>query len=82
MHHIDHTQTGFLKALILIISLCIVRITEASNFQKVLIVGDSMGEFMGKTIESICIGTEVQNAAISGTTAQDWAEYNSDVLEN
>jgi len=41
-----------------------------------------MGEFMGKTLESICIGTEVQNAAISGTTAQDWAEYKSDVLEN
>jgi len=41
-----------------------------------------MGEFMGKTLESICIGTEAQNAAISGTTADDWAGYSSDVLEN
>jgi len=77
MHHIDHT--GFLKALVLVISLCVVRKSEATN--KILIVGDSMGEFMGKTLESICIGSEVQNAAIGGTTAVDWTEYTSDVLK-
>jgi len=76
MHHINHS--GFFKALMLVISLCVVRKTEAT---KILIVGDSMGEFMGKTLESICMGSEVHNAAIGGTTAEDWTEYTSDVLE-
>jgi len=76
MHRIK--QEGVLKALILTISLCILHQAKAAS---VLIVGDSMGQYMGKTLQSICLGTEVQNAAIGGTTADDWASYTSDVLK-
>jgi len=48
---------------------------------KILILGDSMGEFMGTTLDSLCLGSEIQNAAIGGTSADDWSEYSSEVLE-
>jgi len=47
----------------------------------VLIVGDSMGEFSGKSLESYCTGARVQNAAIGGTTALDWANFDSSYVE-
>jgi len=40
-----------------------------------------MGSFMGQTLESLCVGSVVQNAAIGGTTAVDWANYEPGVLE-
>jgi len=33
-----------------------------------------MGEFAGKALESFCAGVQVYNAAIAGTTAQQWAD--------
>lgn len=62
--------------LVYVISFCVH--TKAT---KILIVGDSNGEFMGTTLDSLCLGSEIQNAAIGGTTADDWSEYSSDVLE-
>lgn len=50
--------------------------------KKVLLVGDSMSSYMGQTLESICAGTEVFNAGIGGTTAQEWASYSSNVVNS
>eukprot|EP00979_Chaetoceros_neogracilis_P017224 scaffold10191_cov283-Chaetoceros_neogracile.AAC.4 len=44
----------------------------------VLLVGDSMTEFMGKTLESFCTDVNVYNAGIAGTTAKQWASYTAD----
>lgn len=67
---------GLITALVLALSFCIeVKAT------KILIVGDDVGESMGKTLESLCPGSEVQNAAIKGTTAVQWSTYTSDVLK-
>mmetsp|Transcript_36590 Transcript_36590/g.44168 ORF Transcript_36590/g.44168 Transcript_36590/m.44168 type:complete len:361 (+) Transcript_36590:70-1152(+) len=54
---------------------------SAVEASRVLILGDSMGSFMGQTLESLCVGSEIQNAAIGGTTAVDWAEYDSSILD-
>jgi len=40
---------------------------------KVLIIGDSMGEFAATSLEKFCPGATVNNAAVGGTTADpDW----------
>lgn len=66
---------------LVIVSLCFDRKLSGAEATRVLILGDSMGEFMGQTLESLCVGSIVQNAAIGGTTADDWAEYDSGILE-
>lgn len=43
---------------------------QAAN---VLVIGDSMSEYAGKSLESFCRGTQVRNAAVGGTTAAQWA---------
>lgn len=58
---------------------CLISCTATNN---VLIVGDSMGEFMGKTLETLCPGTTVYNGAIGGTTADDWAEATDDIISS
>ena len=50
-----------------------------SEAVKILLLGDSMAEFMGESIlEEICGDSIVVNAGIGGTTAQQWAEYDMD----
>jgi len=49
----------------------------------VLVVGDSMGKLMGtELIEMACIGSTVCNAAVSGTTAAQWATYDNKKVKN
>ena len=52
-----------------------------SKAAKVLVVGDSMGEFSTNSIETWCSGAQVSNAAIGGTTAADWATFTSDQID-
>jgi len=40
---------------------------------KILILGDSMGEFSGTALQSFCKGSTVKNAGEGGTTAVQWA---------
>jgi len=47
---------------------------------EILMVGDSMSEFMGQSLESFCGGSTVFNAGLGGTTAEQWAEYEAEVL--
>lgn len=48
----------------------------------ILLVGDSHSEFMGKTMESYCPGSTVGNAGISGSTAAQWATYDTGVISS
>lgn len=45
----------------------------SSTATNILIVGDSMGAIMETKLETVCSGSKVCNAAISGTTAAQWA---------
>ena len=47
---------------------------------RILMVGDSMAEFMGQALESFCANSKVYNAGIGGTTAQQWSSYSKDDL--
>ena len=44
---------------------------------KILIVGDSMGEFSCNFIQELCAGSTVENKAISGSTAWSWRKGGS-----
>lgn len=51
--------------------------------KKVLVIGDSMGEFSGTALESFCKGITVKNAAAGGTTAVQWTSGdNLDAIES
>ena len=43
-------------------------------FAKILIVGDSMGEFECSTVAEFCSGQEVVNEAVAGSTAYQWGD--------
>ena len=47
-----------------------------------LIVGDSIAEYMGRTLETFCPGSQVYNVGKSGSTAEDWAKMSSDVVKD
>jgi len=65
---------SFLSAITL--SALLLQLSTATT--NILIVGDSIGAYMGEAfLEGVCIGSNVCNAAISGTTAAEWAKYDS-----
>jgi len=67
--------------LLLLLLFAIIFQTDATN--NILVVGDSMGSYMGKTLENICPGAAIQNAAIGGTTALQWAnDFNAEALDS
>jgi len=49
--------------------------------QQILLVGDSMASFMGHTLESFCQSAKVSNAGIGGTTAENWASFTANDIE-
>ena len=69
---------------LLLLSLIVVAIfpytCHATN-TNILLLGDSMTEFMGQTLETFCAGTHVVNGGMSGTTAEEWSSYSSDDIE-
>lgn len=81
MQGINHICSLF-KVCVLFVSLCIFQnsIVVAVPKPDILIVGDSMGKYMGNTLESLCKRSAVQNAAISGSTADEWANFTPDDL--
>ncbi len=52
----------------------------AEPVSNILILGDSMGEFMGKTLESFCSDVTVENAGIGGTTADQWTKATAQII--
>lgn len=59
---------------IVMLSALLLQCTTATN---ILVVGDSIGLAMGEAfLEGVCAESNVCNAAISGTTAAQWAKYN------
>ena len=73
----EYAIHGRMALLFLALNVCLIPCFASNN---VLIVGDSMGEFMGKTLETFCPGSEVYNGGIGGTTADDWAEATEDII--
>merc|ERR1740139_308053 len=47
---------------------------------RILIVGDSNAEGIGQSLESLCLGSTVHNIGMGGTTAEQWADYTSDIV--
>ncbi|GMH84932.1 hypothetical protein TrVE_jg5963 [Triparma verrucosa] len=57
-------------------------VITAADAAKILIVGDSMGEFSTNVLETYCAGAEVKNAGLAGTKADDWAnDINADAVK-
>jgi len=58
------------------------QLISSSAATNILIVGDSIGQYLEDTfLEELCIGSNVCNAAIGGTTAEQWANYGSDIVQ-
>lgn len=75
VHH-----TFFLTSLLLSFYWALDVSAQAFAAEKVLLLGDSGAQQFGQFLERLCIGTEVTNAALGGTTALDWASYEADKL--
>lgn len=46
--------------------------TKVSGKKKILVIGDSMGEFSGLELQNYCGNTEVYNLAVGGSVAYQW----------
>ena len=47
--------------------------------KKILVVGDSMGDYSGASFGDFCLGAVQINRAIGGTTALQWRNNNGDM---
>jgi hypothetical protein len=64
----------------LLLGICL--ITSLVSADNVLIVGDSIAEYMGRTLETFCPGSQVYNVGKSGSTAEGWTKISSDVVKD
>ena len=53
-----------------------------AHANNVLIVGDSIAQYMGTTLETLCPGSDVYNIGKSGSTADDWINISSDAVKD
>ncbi len=85
MNQVRHSRGNDIKMecsqsirLLVLIFMVMLNFCEPTEVTNILAVGDSMTSYMGGLLESFCADSNVENAGIGGTTAEQWSEMTAD----